>query len=382
MAVIKRAEFWEALKRIVNHLEPLAIAANIIQAAHCCLDQVLVTFGYLFLQYLRMNVTDCCGCDAIIASIESRWQKADQELFVAAVLLNPVYQNLPFSWISAFNLAGIQNLLMQIWDCFFPAERLNLEFLNHLDDYFHNQGFFAHLPSRVTLELGNAMTNVGDQSIACDSMLTELYSNEQLIQFKYIEDFYFLVYKVPSLSALPFRYSAFQQIQLPASDYSVSLLNSSSHLKRRFEARGKRANAELEGQTMLGSSPAIPLPASGTNLSANLEDGYINGDHQSNTTFCSMMEKNMQAIAQDETDNLPVVSTDLTFTSSFSLVSGIPIHELFDFSNDQWINIYICRSRDAVHEEMQLYEMLEKENIGDEGGLVDLDETNEDLLQN
>ncbi|KAJ3755218.1 hypothetical protein EV360DRAFT_50115, partial [Lentinula raphanica] len=171
MAIIKKEEFWEALKRIIDHLEPLAIAANIIQAAHCHLDQVLVTFGYLFLQYSNMNVTDRRGCEAIMASIESRWLKSDQELFVAAVLLNPVYRNLPFAEIPVFNLAGIQELLMRLWKRFFPDEQFDFQFLNHLDDYFHNRGFFAPLPSRTKLELQNAMTNVSCSNLSMSILL-------------------------------------------------------------------------------------------------------------------------------------------------------------------------------------------------------------------
>lgn len=34
--------------RVKRHLEPLAVAANITQANDCRLDQVLITFGFLY----------------------------------------------------------------------------------------------------------------------------------------------------------------------------------------------------------------------------------------------------------------------------------------------------------------------------------------------
>jgi hypothetical protein len=37
-----------------EHLEPLAIAANITQATNCRLDTVLLTFGYLVIRYQAM----------------------------------------------------------------------------------------------------------------------------------------------------------------------------------------------------------------------------------------------------------------------------------------------------------------------------------------
>ncbi|KAJ7713409.1 hypothetical protein DFH07DRAFT_725718, partial [Mycena maculata] len=39
----KRNEFWKNITRIVTHLEPLAITANILQSPHCRLDTVLFT---------------------------------------------------------------------------------------------------------------------------------------------------------------------------------------------------------------------------------------------------------------------------------------------------------------------------------------------------
>jgi hypothetical protein len=39
------------LSRVKKHLEPLALAANITQASHCQLDQVLIIFGLLYHKY-------------------------------------------------------------------------------------------------------------------------------------------------------------------------------------------------------------------------------------------------------------------------------------------------------------------------------------------
>ena len=51
-----------------RHLEPLAIAANITQASFCRLDEVLLTFGYLVMQYQKMqtDADDAAACASII----------------------------------------------------------------------------------------------------------------------------------------------------------------------------------------------------------------------------------------------------------------------------------------------------------------------------
>ena len=71
------------------HLQPLAIAANLLQASSSRLDHVLLTLANLYHLYLHSLVepnvhTGMQGC------LEKRWIKnADQDLFIIAVLLNP-----------------------------------------------------------------------------------------------------------------------------------------------------------------------------------------------------------------------------------------------------------------------------------------------------
>ena len=89
--------FWYRLK---THLEPLARAANITQAAFCHLDQILLTFGSLSIYYKDIKAKDpanVLGCTAILDSIEKWWAKADQDIFIATVILNPFVKTAVFS---------------------------------------------------------------------------------------------------------------------------------------------------------------------------------------------------------------------------------------------------------------------------------------------
>ena len=94
----------------------MAEAANIIQAAFCRLDTVLLTFGYLIVSYKAMkDPDDLPGVQAIIKSIEKRWAKADQEIFIAAMILNPFYRREPLAATPMFNNAGITALLGRVF---------------------------------------------------------------------------------------------------------------------------------------------------------------------------------------------------------------------------------------------------------------------------
>ncbi|KAJ7775980.1 ribonuclease H-like domain-containing protein [Mycena maculata] len=53
-----RNDFWKNIKRIVTHLEPLAITANILQSPHCRLDTVLLTLANLFRIFSNLAVED------------------------------------------------------------------------------------------------------------------------------------------------------------------------------------------------------------------------------------------------------------------------------------------------------------------------------------
>jgi hypothetical protein len=56
---------------MVRLLRPLAIAANVTQSSACRLDQVLLTFGFLVMQYTALtDIEDQIESKAIVRSIE------------------------------------------------------------------------------------------------------------------------------------------------------------------------------------------------------------------------------------------------------------------------------------------------------------------------
>lgn len=149
-----------------KHLEPLALAACITQTAHCRLDQVLLVFGLLYTEYQQLinEGDDSAGIKAILDSIESRWAKCDQEVFIAAVILNPIYKTAPFANLPILNLAGIYALLCRLWKQFYgttPPATLWTE----LKDYIDNRGAYENLADWASEVRREAETNVNFQSL-------------------------------------------------------------------------------------------------------------------------------------------------------------------------------------------------------------------------
>ncbi|KAJ7809917.1 ribonuclease H-like domain-containing protein [Mycena leptocephala] len=77
-----RNSFWKNIGRIVNHLEALAIASNILQSPNCRLDTVLLTLTNLFRIFNNLAAEDAIVKKTLHASLERRWGKTDQQLMI------------------------------------------------------------------------------------------------------------------------------------------------------------------------------------------------------------------------------------------------------------------------------------------------------------
>lgn len=183
--LVKNSEFWDALSvyvtigispnwsphhglhtRMERHLEPLAVAANITQAAHCRLDTVLLTFGFLVVQYRAMtNTEDLVGCTAILNSLEKRWLAADQDVFIATVIVNPLFRTAPFASGPRFIIARIKTLLASLYLRFFQSEAPAM-FYTELHDFLMASGRYDELESTCARHMYTAIQMVRQTSVS------------------------------------------------------------------------------------------------------------------------------------------------------------------------------------------------------------------------
>jgi hypothetical protein len=78
------------MNRTCHHLEPLAIAANITQASNTRLHHVLTTLANLYCIYSNLNLEEDSDVrNQVLASLEKRWAAANQDPFIATIVLNP-----------------------------------------------------------------------------------------------------------------------------------------------------------------------------------------------------------------------------------------------------------------------------------------------------
>lgn len=96
LACIPDDSFWHGLRRVKHHLEPLAIATNVMQGSSTHLDLVLLTLGFLYRKYLTYTFETDVSV-GILTSLQMRWAKnADHDVFILAVFFNPYIRHKAF----------------------------------------------------------------------------------------------------------------------------------------------------------------------------------------------------------------------------------------------------------------------------------------------
>jgi len=136
------------------------MAANITQGAQCRVDDVLLTFAFLYHRYSALtDLEDILARNSILSSIDRRWYKTDQEVFIAGILLNPFHKARPFRAASFSTLAGLYNLLHRLWLRFYsqnPPPELYGEFKAYMTgtgDFQSIENFMAGMRAAAAKEV-------------------------------------------------------------------------------------------------------------------------------------------------------------------------------------------------------------------------------------
>ncbi|KAG2047405.1 hypothetical protein BDR06DRAFT_1031109 [Suillus hirtellus] len=118
---------------------------NIHQAAQARPEYVVISFGFLHFHYSKIeNHADLAACTAVLASAECHWGQCEQEVFIAAVIINPFYKILPFKKIPLTTHTGLVVLFRHLWSCFFNSDA-PLDLYTDLEDYMSGSCDFMHI---------------------------------------------------------------------------------------------------------------------------------------------------------------------------------------------------------------------------------------------
>ncbi|EKM48620.1 uncharacterized protein PHACADRAFT_108590, partial [Phanerochaete carnosa HHB-10118-sp] len=170
--LIETGYFWHSLARAKSHLGPLAQAANILQASSTRLDHVPLVFGMLYHHFNSLrsiegaDADNNTACRTIISSVEKHWKAADQDIFIAAIILHPGLKFHPFN-PGEFSFADIFMLMQRVYLRLFPAATappLTLE--QNLWSYLEDTGQFKGMASLWTTRQAASSTEAATYSVS------------------------------------------------------------------------------------------------------------------------------------------------------------------------------------------------------------------------
>lgn len=126
--------------RVKTHLEPLAIAANVAQAAYTRLDHVLLMLANLVRIYSTAQIDNSVRA-VILASIERRWKSQSQDAYILAVLFNPYIRARCFNY-EALTRNEIVLMAKKMFHQLFSVES-DPAFSSAVFDYMEGVGEFS-----------------------------------------------------------------------------------------------------------------------------------------------------------------------------------------------------------------------------------------------
>lgn len=113
------------------------------------------------MDFETMNDTvDTFVRNALIKSTELRWSKADQEPFIASVILNPFSKILPFKHnVQLFSMGALHALMKRLWMRFFNTP-VPESLYEELRDYLNGTGEYEYLKDVCSSLKGDAERKV------------------------------------------------------------------------------------------------------------------------------------------------------------------------------------------------------------------------------
>jgi hypothetical protein len=124
------------------HLEPFTIATLALQAPDAKLPVVPITLGNLYHIFSDPSI-EASIRHTVHESLEKCWAKADQDFFIAALLLNPYIHGRCFaSGLSFLTPAGLYGIVKRVYERVMQVTA-ELELHQVFQDYMSNSNEFS-----------------------------------------------------------------------------------------------------------------------------------------------------------------------------------------------------------------------------------------------
>jgi hAT family C-terminal dimerisation region len=357
-----------------------------------------MVFGLLFREYTIMLSNTNSHTEplqAILNSIEKRWAKCDQDVFIAALILNPLFKLSPFARFSRFNNAGVFVLLSQLWTRFYHSPPPD-EIFTELLDYLADAGTFQTFPTWCAQIERNAETRVSFHISHVMSLhYLQMDQGEPADPLKMYEGMAFssaitplcrLARRILSICANSAScerlFSAFEliltrlrsrlrgkamtdlaELRLHLCDEHIRNGTAKTRLKRKTTSHTRVPTPPPSTASMADSTPPDPIPAGEPPVLSATEAGGT-------VSFTSIAQTLIRGLDKDEDSE--------SNTSALGNRDKIKITDLFNFGNEYWINHTKKYATRGLNEELEMYDLIEADV--EDGAQPELDGMMESLL--
>lgn len=350
---------------------------------------------------------DLPGCTAIIDSLEKRWSKTDQEIFIATLIMNPFFGRTPLAQSPHFNNAGITALLDRTWRRVFRTDNVPTEFYTQVHDYLTRSGEFSRLdftcqlqklkaegkkqaPNPVDVyddykygqddhfifQLGRKLLSVTANSASCERLFSEYGVILSKRQSRLLKD------------------HMMQRAQLKAQIRDEHLRDDSMRKRAKQHFSSIKDRQKADPQIATAANPSL----SNTELSSYHVEGSTSSENrstsspniftsitsespESSTAFSSFVNQQQELVAEDDTDSEPLFNGTLPSHRPAAQTTRLPLlklTELFDLDNPHWAAAVRSTQEDSFDKELEFYELLDLDAEGEDD--LDVDNTTEQVL--
>jgi hypothetical protein len=377
-SIIDDSAFWHNLLRLKKQLEPLALAANITQLSNVRLDQVLIIFGLLYKEYQALLAEDNSFetrylVQRIIDSIEKRWAKSEQEAFIAALFLNPVYKLGPFADVDFTTLAGILHLLKKLYGRFFGELTVaeDQQMYDELQDYLHDTGRFRGSAALVKNMCASARAQgqhpdplpmwAGTQHASRPTPLAKLA--RRLFSVCVNSASCERLFSMFGITLSRLRSRLRPQAMTDLAELRLHLRD--EHLKSgRIKERMKRKMTSHHSEVAqdASSQPAVSSTATTTGFDSNNPQAESELPVDNSDADSGLLRHITSSLIRDDEDD---GDNDFDHTSR-------KIADIFNYENSVWTEISKELAIRGLDDELELYELIDLDAAGeDDSNMVD-----------
>lgn len=335
--------------------------------------------------------------DALIKSIEKRWANSDQEVFIVAVLLNPMHKLGPFNKsLRLFQIHHIRNLLVRLWVRFYGNGNIPsglgdeyVHFIRGIEDFFEEPGtetVGTHCSIQSISDMAYPLQRDKSDPVAYYRGLIAPDSSAPLSPLVRLALHIFAI--IPNAASCERLFSTLGNILTKRrsrldGDRLVSLAEIRMHcrdehirsgIKKEMKKRMFGVLADSHSETSMTASTSLRNPDEDVQMaSASSNEGTIDSDTAPTNEGIEQIVRRFTEFSANHDDEAPSLSES-------SQTAKVALADLFDLREKYWINTHKKDAMGSLDDELALYEMLDKDAPGEDALDYELETQLDEIL--